>query len=493
MNKCFAGPGATCGWVWGSRNVPLLAVLTLFVVLVSGCEKPDRLPNIILIVTDDQGWGDLGSYGAQDIDTPHLDRLAAEGIRFTSYYASNAACSPSRAALLTGMYPLRIGIPGVFMPQSNRGLNPDERTLAEMLSDLGYRTAIFGKWHLGHHEPHLPVNHGFEQYFGIPYSNDMTPDSTKNPNPYARNHPPLPLVENTSTIATEPDQRLLTSQYTERTIRFIESHADENFFVYLPHTFPHMPLFVSEAYAGKSQRGLYGDVIMEIDGSTGAIMDALKRLDLEDNTLIVFTSDNGPWLVKSPFAGSSGPFREGKATTFEGGHRVPMIMRWPRRIPAERVSDEMVLALDIMPTIAAITGAPEGPFPFDGKDIMPVIDGGPSPHEAFFYYRGRALEAVRSGFWKLHVPHNYNSIHGARLVTPSHPGAYRRDSIGLALFDLDSDPGESTNVANDHPDTVALLMELMDQAREDLGDALTGTAGRNIRTAASFSPGDPEH
>ena len=471
-------------------RLPALSALAIAMVLTLGCES-ERPLNVILIVTDDQGWGDLGSYGATDLDTRNLDQLAANGIRFTDYYASNAACSPSRAALLTGMYPLRIGLPGVLMPQSNTGLHPSERTLAEMLFDLGYRTTAIGKWHLGHHPAHLPLNHGFESYFGIPYSNDMTPDATKNPNPFARNHPPLPLVEDSTTIALEPDQRLLTRRYTERAVDFIESHRDEPFFIYLAHTFPHMPLFVSEEFEGRSERGLYGDVIMEIDWSTGVIMQALHRLDLHRNTLVIFTSDNGPWLVKSPYAGSSGPFREGKGTTFEGGHRVPMIMHWPNRIPAGLVSDEMVLAMDFMPTIAELIDAPPGPYPFDGKNLMPVVDGGATPHEAFFFFRGRALEAVRSGPWKLHVPHRYRSIHGAKLVTATHPGAYRQDSTDLALYDLSVDPGEAHNLAESHPDIVARLMALMDEARIDLGDSQTQTQGKSVRPASRINSDTP--
>ena len=462
----------------------------LVILLTTGC-SPIKHPNVILIVTDDQGWGDLGSYGAVDLVTPNLDRLAAGGIRFTDYYAAAASCSPSRAALLTGMYPQRISLPGVLMPQSNRGLHPDERTLAEMLSDLGYRTACFGKWHLGHDPAHLPLHHGFEEYYGIPYSNDMTPDAAKNPNPFARNHPPLPLVEGATTIATEPDQRLLTRQYTERTIDFIEAHRNEPFFVYLPHTFPHVPLHVSDDFAGQSPLGLYGDVIMEIDWSVGKILETLERHDLDRRTLVIFTSDNGPWLIKSPYAGSTGPFREGKGTTFEGGHRVPLIMSWPGRIPPGIVSDEMVLAMDIMPTIAALTKASPGPYPFDGKDMMPVINGGPSPHEAFFYYNGRALEAVRSESWKLHIPHPYRSIHSASLVTPTHPGAYRQDSIGVALFDLHTDPGESRNIAGNHPDVVAQLMKLIEGARAELGDSRSGVVGTNIRPPGQVMPNPP--
>ncbi len=316
----------------------------------------------------------------------------------------------------------------------------------------------------------------------------MTPDSTKNPNPYARRHPPQPLVENLTVIETEPDQSQLTRRYTERAVAFIEQNKDQPFFLYLPHTFPHMPLFASDAFNGQSERGLYGDVIMEIDWSTGQIFETLRRLGLDEHTLVVFTSDNGPWLVKGTNSGSAGPLREGKGTTFEGGHRVPLLMRWPGKIPAGAVSPEIVTAMDLMPTIARLTGAllPED-HRFDGKDISPLMTGQPgakTPHEAFFYYNGRQLQAVRSGRWKLHVPHRYRSIHGATLSSPTHPGAYVQDSIGLALFDLETDLGETTDVAAQHPAIVERLLGLIDRARDDLGDALTGREGANVRPPA---------
>lgn len=445
-----------------------------------GCQTAPEIPNVILIVTDDQGWVDLGSYGAEDLVTPHLDSLAAGGLRFTDFYTAAASCSPSRAAFLTGMYPQRVGIPGVLMPQSRRGLHPDERTLAEMLKELGYATAIFGKWHLGHDSLHLPLQHGFDEYLGIPYSNDMTPDAVKNPNPPARRHPPVPLLDGFRTIELEPDQSQLTRRYTERATAFIDANHDKPFFLYLPHTFPHVPLFVSDAFEGQSGAGLYADVIMEIDWSVGQIIETLQHHNLIGNTLVIFSSDNGPWLIKGDHSGHAGPLREGKGTTFEGGHRVPMLMSWPGVIPPG-VTRAMASAIDVMPTVAALTGASPGPFPFDGRSLVDVLHGGPSPHEALFFYQGYQLQAVRSGQWKLHVPHRYRSIHGATLAIPTFQGAYRQDSIGLSLFDLQSDIGETINLADSHPDVVDRLLGYMNMMREDLGDGLTDTEGSSRR------------
>ena len=470
--------GSWLGLVNGFQVAAALVALMICI----GCRPPP--PNIVLIVTDDQGYQDLGSYGAEGFSTPHLDQMAEEGLRFTDYYAAAASCSPSRAALLTGLYPQRVGIPGVLMPQSSIGLHPDEVTIAELLKARGYTTAVYGKWHLGHDPVHLPPNHGFDEYYGIPYSNDMTPDAIKNPNPFARNHPPLPLIESLQVIEHEPDQRRLTRAYTERAVDFIDRNADRPFFLYLPHTFPHMPLFASEAFEGQSERGLYGDVIEELDWSTGEILDALRRLGLDHRTLVFFTSDNGPWLVKGAFSGSAGPLREGKGTTFEGGHRVPMIAWWPGVIPSGTTSQEIVTALDIMPTVASAAGYEPDPLAFDGHDILPILQqatGAVSKTTALYFYQGRQLQAVRAGDWKLHVPHRFRSIHGAQLSSPTHPGAYVQDSIGLALFNLATDIGESQNVAEDHPEVVIRLQALMDTARQDLGDALTDTEGQGTR------------
>jgi len=454
------------------------------VLVLTGCDYQQPLPNVILILADDQGWVDLGSYGSDDLLTPHLDELATNGLRFTDFYSVAASCSPSRAAFLTGMYPQRIGIPNVLMPQSKRGLHPQERTLAEMLKELGYATAIFGKWHLGHDSLHLPLSHGFDEYFGIPYSNDMTPDAIKNPNPFARQHPPVPLVDGFSTMELEPDQSLLTKRYTQRAIAFIESNRDSPFFLYMPHTFPHVPLFVSDAFKDQSGAGLYGDVIMEMDWSVGQIIATLDHLQLTRNTLVIFSSDNGPWLIKGDHSGRAGPLREGKGTTFEGGHRVPMIMSWPGVI-TPRVTSAVSSSMDIMPTIAEIIQAPMGFFPFDGQSLVDVINGEPSPHDALFFYHVHELQAVRSGPWKLHVPHRYRTMDGASLSTPTFQGAYRQDSIPLSLFHLESDPGESTNLASTHPDIVIQLMGYLAEMREDLGDALSDTEGRNRRPSRS--------
>ncbi len=326
------------------------------------------------------------------------------------------------------------------------------------------------------------------QYYGIPYSNDMTPDAEKNPNPFARNHPPLPLIEGLRVVEREPDQRRLTRAYTDRAVDFIERNAEHPFFLYLPHTFPHMPLFASEPFEGQTERGLYGDVIEELDWSTGQILDTLRRLGLDRSTLVFFTSDNGPWLIKGAFSGSAGPLREGKGTTFEGGHRVPMIAWWPGTIPPGSTSHEVVTAMDLMPTMAAVTGPVPNYIAFDGHNIMPILrqePGAVSPTEAYYYYRGRELQAVRWGAWKLHVPHRFRSIHGARLSSPTHPGAYVQDSIGLALFHLATDIGETRNVASENPEIVNQLQSLMARARADLGDALTGTEGVGIRQAGS--------
>ncbi|TDI45016.1 MAG: arylsulfatase [Acidobacteria bacterium] len=451
-------------------------------------DDPMRPPNIVIIFTDDQGYADVGVYGAVGFETPHLDQMAAEGIRFTNFLVSSPACSPSRAALLTGSYPVRVGIPNVLFPHHNIGLAPEEITIAELLKEKGYATAVFGKWHLGHHPEHLPLSHGFDEYFGIPYSNDMTPDVSKNPNPAAQRHPPIPLVEQLEVIEIEPDQSQLTRRYTERAVDFIERNRERPFFLYLPHTMPHMPLFVSERFQDASERGLYGDVIMEIDWSVGEILGALERLGLDEQTLVLFTSDNGPWLVKGENGGSAGPFREGKGSSFEGGHRVPAIMRWPGQIPAGLVSDELVTAMDIFPTVAGIVGA-ELPTDrvIDGKDIWPIVSGQPgakTPHDVFYYYWPSALRAVRSGKWKLHLPHTYNSIEGAQIATETFHGIYRQAEIGLSLFDLETDRGETTDVSAEHPEVVERLLALAEEAREELGDSLTGRTGTGVRSPA---------
>lgn len=449
-------------------------------------------PNFVIIFADDLGYGDLGCYGARGYRTPNLDRLAAQGTRFTSFYVAQAVCSASRAALLTGCYPNRIGILGALGPGSKTGLNPAELTLAEVLKTRGYATAIFGKWHLGDAPEFLPTRHGFDEYFGLPYSNDMWPlhpEYANLPPDAARRksgYPDLPLFEG-ERVAIRPvtaaHQAQLTTWYTERAVDFIGRHRDRPFFLYVPHAMPHVPLFVSEKFRGKFRAGLYADVIREIDWSVGEILRALRRHSLEERTLVIFTSDNGPWLLYGNHAGSAGPLREGKATTFEGGVRVPFIARWPGRIPRGRVCPELATTMDLLPTLARLAGA-ELPADrrLDGRDIGPLLRGEPgarSPHEAFFYYWGRELQAVRSGPWKLHFPHTY-----PKPDPPGRdgsPGKYTQLRIGPALFNLDQDPGETRDLAAKFPDVVRRLEALAETTRADLGDAATKREGAGVR------------
>lgn len=414
-------------------------------------------PNFVIILTDDQGYGDAGCFGATDFETPNLDRLAAEGMRFTDFYSAAPVCTPSRAALMTGCYPLRAGLPDVLFPFSKTGISHEEVTIAQLLKEQGYATGCFGKWHLGHHPQFLPTRHGFDVYYGLPYSNDMTP-----PKPESPDYPPLPLLDGEEVIAENPDQRMLTTWYTEHAIRFIEEHKDKPFFVYLPHSMPHVPLYVSEKFRGRSKQGLYGDVIMEIDWSVGQILDTLERLGLDENTLVFFTSDNGPWLTYGNHAGSAGPLREGKTTTFDGGQRVPALARWPGRIPSGAVCNEVCAMFDLLPTLAGLAGSrAPGDRIIDGKDIAPLLvaqTGATSPHEAIYFYCGNELQAVRSGSWKLHLAHVYNHVDlpGSDGV----PGHRVNEKIDTALFDLSRDIGETTNVADAHPEVTAHLESL---------------------------------
>ena len=329
---------------------------------------------MVLIFTDDQGYGDTGAYGAFDFETPNLDKLAHEGVRFTHFYSAQAVCSASRAGLLTGCYPNRIGVSGAYFPQSKVGINPMEVTIAELLKQKDYATAIYGKWHLGHLEPFLPLQHGFDEYYGIPYSNDMWP-VTYEGKPTEPGHwkhdryPPLPLIEGNEQVATVDDlgdQDNLTTRYTEKAVDFIRRNKDKPFFLYLPHSMPHVPLGVSEKFRGKSRQGMYGDVIMEIDWSVGQIVKTLEEFNLTDNTIVIFTSDNGPWLNYGNHAGSTGGLREGKGTSFEGGQRVPAIIKWPGVAPEGEVIDRMASTIDILPTLAEITGTKLPDHKIDG-------------------------------------------------------------------------------------------------------------------------------
>jgi arylsulfatase len=443
--------------------------------------KTDK-PNIILIFIDDMGYGDLGTYGSE-IPTPNLDQMAEEGVKFTNFYVAQAVCSASRAALLTGTYSNRVGIHGALDHMAKHGLNPEETTIAEMLKPKGYRTAIFGKWHLGHHPEFLPTKQGFDEFYGIPYSNDMWPNHPQTKNYY----PPLPLYQNEKVVDTLfSDQSMLTTDFTTKAVDFIGRNKENPFFLYLAHPMPHVPLFVSDKFKGKSTKGLYGDVVMEIDWSVGEVLKALKENGLEENTLVIFLSDNGPWLSYSGHSGSAGPLKEGKGTSWDGGVKVPAIMKWKGRIPEGLVQENSAMSIDILPTIAQITGASLPKLHFDGKSIyqMLIEKNEKSNQEAYFiYYNRNELQAIVMGDWKLYFPHKYRSIA---------PGqAFRNDGIPIdyymiemkemELYHIPSDPSESKNVIDQNPEIVSKMNALAEKVREDMGDALQNRDGKNNR------------
>ena len=463
-------------------RVPILLLLTSSTFLpAASADLPDNRPNIVIILTDDQGYGDVGVYGATGFLTPNLDRMAREGRRFTDFYVAQSACSASRASLLTGTYANRIGIHGALSPRATTGIGPGEVTIAEMLKTLGYATAIFGKWHLGRPDPFLPTRHGFDEFFGLPYSNDMLPSRPG----VEKDYPDLPLMDGEKVIVLNPDQSTLTRQYTRRAELFIRRNRQRPFFLYVPHNMPHVPISASRKFRGRSQQGLYGDVISEIDWSVGRILAAVRKHGLDRRTLVIFASDNGPWLGFGDHAGSAGPLREGKATTWEGGIRVPAIMRWPGRIPANSVCREPAMTIDLLPTIAAITGARLPSHPIDGLDIWPLLmgtEGATSPHQAYFFYnRLNELQAVRSGPWKLHLPHMYWTLGGRQPGSGGSSARYDYVETGLGLYDLSRDIGETLNVAAQHPEVVERLLLFVEQARADMGDSLTGRPGQNVR------------
>jgi arylsulfatase A len=459
----------------------ILLRLALLLAALHSCAAnaaPVARPNVVLIFCDDMGYADVSCYGAKGYQTPNIDRLARQGVRFTDFYVAQAVCSASRAALMTGCYPNRIGIKGALGPQSRIGIHSNETTIAELLRAQGYATAIFGKWHLGHHSEFLPTHHGFDEYFGLPYSNDMWPHHPTTPT----NYPPLPLIEGEKTIQVMPDQTQLTTGYTERAVGFIERNRERPFFLYVPHNMPHVPLHASAKFSGRTRRGLYGDVIAEIDWSVGQILAALKKHGLEKNTLVLFTSDNGPWLSYGDHAGSAGRLREGKGTVFEGGVRVPFIARWPGRIPAATVCHEPAMTIDVLPTIARIADVETPSHKIDGLDIWPLLSGkrgAKSLHAALCFYWDDGLEAIRSGRWKLHFPHDY--VKPLPTGNGGQPGTITRPKIDLALFNLESDPSESRDVARRHPEVVERLQRLAERARADLGDSLTKVKGAGIR------------
>ncbi len=418
----------------------ILCSIVIFKPQTALAENTPARPNIILILTDDMGYGDIGAFGARSIRTPHLDALAHNGAVLTEFYASANVCTPSRAGLLTGRYPVRTGLAkGVIFPHSDYGLPASEVTLAQVLREAGYRTAMVGKWHLGHVAGAWPTDHGFESYFGLPYSNDMQP---------------LALYRGTDKIDGAVDQTILTRQYTSEALAFIQAADDQPFFLYLAHTFPHLPLFASEDFQDQSEAGRYGDTVEELDWSTGKIVSALERQGLLDNTLIIFTSDNGPW-----FEGSAGPFRDRKGSTYEGGFRVPFIAHWPAGIPAGARSPAMAMNIDLMPTLAALAGArvPDTVI-LDGRNILPQMRGRKdSPHDVLYFFSNDTIAAVRADNWRL-VVRSYYLTYDVPL-----------DQFGYSmLFDLDSPHGESYSLANRHPDVLKRMNALLADGRARL-------------------------
>ncbi len=444
-------------------------------------------PNIVIIFMDDMGYADIGPFGATGYKTPNLDRLAKEGRRFTQFYVAQAVCSASRAALLTGCYPNRIGISGALGPSSKIGISADEMTLAELVKQRDYATAIYGKWHLGVQPEFLPTRHGFDEYYGLPYSNDMWP---YHPESKPGTWPDLPLYEGEKVVnpAVQPDdQAQLTRRYTNRAVDFIRQNARKPFFLYLAHSMPHVPLFVSKRFEGKSNKGLFGDVIMEIDWSVGEIMQALDRAKVAENTLVIFTSDNGPWLSYGAHAGSAFPLREGKGTSWEGGVRVPCIMRWPGRIPADTASNIPIMTIDLFPTIANLLAAKLPNHEIDGMDVWPIISGDPdavNPHRNyFFYYNQNDLEAMLSGDgrWKLVMPHKYRTLDGRTGGFGGMPVKYSSADTMFELYDLSTDVAEAKDVANDYPTILSDMVTIANEMRKKLGDNLTRTTGNAVR------------
>lgn len=450
-----------------SRRVFLKAVgLGAVVAPIAGCAgspnwsaRRKRQPNIVLIFADDMGYGDIGCYGHPTISTPNIDEMAAEGMKLTQFHVASSVCTPSRAGLLTGRLPIRSGLTHVFIPQSTGGIPDDEITIAELLRGVGYAAACIGKWHLGSKRQYLPLNHGFDYYFGIPYSNDMSPE-TQPDNPLFKDQPPTPLIRNFTVTNPdkEPDQRYLTKWYTEEAVSFMKANAGKKpFFLYLAHTMPHVPLFASERFRGKSLRGLYGDVVEELDWSCGEILKTLRKLGIEDNTLVCFTSDNGPWLGKKLDGGSEGLFYEGKVSTWEGGYRVPAIFRWPGRILEGVTNPAFATTMDLFTTFAKLGGAeiPKDRI-IDGGDISPMLFENSATREArMFYYFGDELWAVRKGPWKIHV-----KTTGPASVSTWGEWPIEEHDPPL-LFHVEQDPSEKYNVADKHPDVVRELLELM--------------------------------
>ena len=455
--------------------------------------------NIIIIFMDDMGYGDPECYGGGPYHTPNINQLAAEGMRFTNFYDAQAVCSASRSALLTGCYPTRIGISGALDHNSKFALNPEEETIAELLKTKGYKTAIIGKWHLGNKQPYLPLQNGFDEFFGLPYSNDMWPvyyDGTPwtDTSSYRSTYPPLPLYEGNQTIKTLKtldDQAQLTTAYTERAVKYIQQNKNNPFFLYLAHSMVHVPIAASSKFKGKSGAGLFGDVMEEVDWSVGEVMKALKANGIAENTLVIFSSDNGPWLTFGNHAGSSGGLREGKGTAWDGGLKVPFIVNWPGKVPKGTICNKLTTTMDMLPTIVEICKAKLPAKKIDGVNVLDLFlakqDANPRD-EFVYYYDKNSLKAIRKGNWKLAFPclsQTYDKP-GA-IGHDGFPGKYGTDSVRLALYNLAADVGEERDVKDQHPDIVKQLTAIADKYRKEIGDGLTKQVGREVRPAAKFN------
>ena len=475
-----------------SSLVAVLGANLGFLAQVAGAES--KSPNIVVIFMDDMAYADIGPFGSKSYPTPNLDRMAREGRKFSDFYVTQAVCSASRAGLLTGCYNVRVGIFGALGPKSNHGLHKNEVTLAELCKQKGYTTAIYGKWHLGHHKPFLPMQHGFDDYFGLPYSNDMWP---YHPGVLhlpmqerLKRWPHLPLIYKNKVINPQvsgKDQEQLTTQYTEHAIKFIETNKTKPFFLYVPHSMVHVPLYVSEKFKGKSKSGLFGDVMMEVDWSVGQILDTLRKNELDKNTLVIFTSDNGPWLSYGDHAGSAGPLREGKGTMFEGGCRESTLMWWPGTVPSNSNCSTPAMTIDILPTVAELIGANLPDHKIDGKSILNLVTGknDKSPQEAYYFYYGQQLQAMRMGKWKLHFPHNYRTMNGNPGGTGGIPTKYSQAKIELSLFNLHQDIGETTDVKANYPKILAKMLKLGEGMRNELGDQ--GRKGKGQRSSGRLT------